>query len=173
MAYNRRDLLVACLDAMAAQARFCDRVVVVDNASTDDSAEVARSAARLVPTWCRCRATPGVPAVSPPVWLAPWSAHSADLVWLLDDDTIPEPDALAALLRRAADVRLRGGRGWEPGGVVRRARTSDEHAASAARCWGRRLIASAAAAGAVPVRSSVIRLDARGCGVRAASTGCR
>lgn len=39
--YNRRDLLVRCLDSVYAQTRRPARVIVVDNASTDDTRAVA------------------------------------------------------------------------------------------------------------------------------------
>ncbi len=40
--YNRAALLAECLDAIAAQTHRPSRVVVVDNASTDDTADAAR-----------------------------------------------------------------------------------------------------------------------------------
>ena len=47
--YNDADLLRSCLAAIAAQSRKADEVIVVDNASTDASADVAREAgARVV-----------------------------------------------------------------------------------------------------------------------------
>jgi glycosyltransferase involved in cell wall biosynthesis len=47
---NDAEMLAACLDALAGQTRAADEIVVVDNASTDDSAAVARAAgARVVP----------------------------------------------------------------------------------------------------------------------------
>src|SRR5690606_16539980 len=41
VAYNRAELLREALDALAAQTRPLDVVIVVDNASTDDSPAVA------------------------------------------------------------------------------------------------------------------------------------
>ena len=38
------EMLVACLDALARQQRRADRIIVVDNARSDDSAAVARAA---------------------------------------------------------------------------------------------------------------------------------
>lgn len=47
--YNDADLLRSCLAALAVQTRQADEVIVVDNASTDASADVARAAgARIV-----------------------------------------------------------------------------------------------------------------------------
>ena len=39
--YNRETLLAQCLDALAAQERRPDAVVIIDNASTDSSGAVA------------------------------------------------------------------------------------------------------------------------------------
>jgi rhamnopyranosyl-N-acetylglucosaminyl-diphospho-decaprenol beta-1,3/1,4-galactofuranosyltransferase len=41
--YNRRELLEQCLDALLAQTRPPDRILVVDNASTDGTVVVARA----------------------------------------------------------------------------------------------------------------------------------
>jgi GT2 family glycosyltransferase len=100
--WNRRDLLVECLDALAAQTRPAETVIVVDNASTDGTAELL--AARPEPlVVVRLRANVGgaggfaaglARAVD-----AGAAGPEADAVWLLDDDTIPEPDALAELVR--------------------------------------------------------------------------
>src|SRR3954447_6575625 len=38
--YNRRDLLVRCLDHLERQSRPPERILVVDNASTDGTAEL-------------------------------------------------------------------------------------------------------------------------------------
>ena len=46
--WNRRDLLEAALASLAAQARRVDEVVVVDNGSTDGSADAARRAGAQV-----------------------------------------------------------------------------------------------------------------------------
>lgn len=42
VSYNRAGLLQECLDALAAQTRHPDRVIVIDNASTDGAADVAK-----------------------------------------------------------------------------------------------------------------------------------
>ena len=69
--------------------------------------------------------------------------HEPDLVWLLDDDTVPTPDGRRASWSRAwYDVRRPGerpARARQPGGVDRRPRPPDEHpaAASPGACRGR------------------------------------
>ena len=42
VAYNRRELLREALEALAAQTRPVDHLIVVDNASDDGSTEVAQ-----------------------------------------------------------------------------------------------------------------------------------
>ena len=97
VAYNRRDLLVEALDALAAQRRPADGVLVVDNASPDDSAELARNHP-LGPAVLSLPTNTGGSG-----GFAAGIAHAvtdmaADYVWLMDDDTIPSPTALAFLL---------------------------------------------------------------------------
>ena len=41
VSYNREQLLGECLDGLAVQTRPADRVIVVDNASTDHALQVA------------------------------------------------------------------------------------------------------------------------------------
>ncbi|MBL6080364.1 glycosyltransferase [Belnapia sp. T18] len=101
LTYNRKELLGRCLAALAAQTRPCDRIIVLDNASTD-----------------------GTPAMLETAWLGQVEAHvlernigaaggfnlmmrlgyqtGADYVWVMDDDVLPEPDALERLLAAAA-----------------------------------------------------------------------
>jgi rhamnopyranosyl-N-acetylglucosaminyl-diphospho-decaprenol beta-1,3/1,4-galactofuranosyltransferase len=94
--YNRSDLLAECLDALAAQSRPADRVVVVDNASTDATPTLLadRPAVDVVRLNHNTGGAGGFAA-----GLAVALERPCDLVWLLDDDTIPTPGALEQLLR--------------------------------------------------------------------------
>ncbi len=152
VAYNRRDLLRVALDALAAQTRGLDAVVVVDNCSTDDSADVARTHA-LGPEVLRLgRNTGGAGGFA--VGLAhAVTTQRADLVWLMDDDTIPFPGALAALLEArdgyGSPVAVLGSRVvWTDGREHPMNTPRRRPGVSAAA------IARADAVGAVPVRSS-------------------
>ena len=70
-----------CLRALALQTRLPDEIVVVDNASTDASADVARAAgARVV----RCD-EPGIPAASS----CGYDAARGDIILRLDADSLP------------------------------------------------------------------------------------
>jgi rhamnopyranosyl-N-acetylglucosaminyl-diphospho-decaprenol beta-1,3/1,4-galactofuranosyltransferase len=99
--YNRRPLLLEALAAVHAQSRAADAVIVVDNASTDGTAAVVRRHYPTVALAELARNTGGAGGFACGLALALDSA--ADLVWLMDDDTVPEPDALRALL----DARAR------------------------------------------------------------------
>ncbi len=97
VAYNRRDLLGQALDALAAQTRPVDAVLVVDNRSDDDSAVVASEHPVGATVLELARNTGGAGG------FAVGLAHAvegleADLVWLMDDDTIATPTALEELL---------------------------------------------------------------------------
>ena len=98
--YNRRDLLLEALAATAAQRRAPDAVIVVDNASTDDSAAAVRAKFPAVELAELPHNTGGAGGFAAGMALA--LDGGADLVWLMDDDTVPEPGALAALLEARA-----------------------------------------------------------------------
>lgn len=94
--YNRRQLLLESLAAVQAQTRPADTVIVVDNASTDESAAAVRERFPGVRLQRLARNTGGAGGFAFGMALA--LATDADLIWLMDDDTVPEPGALAALL---------------------------------------------------------------------------
>jgi GT2 family glycosyltransferase len=94
--FNRRAHLARCLDAVAGQTTPVETVVVVDNASTDGTAEYLREQRPEV----RLERLPvnggGAGGFSHGVAVA--RETGADWLWLLDDDAEPEPDALERLL---------------------------------------------------------------------------
>jgi rhamnopyranosyl-N-acetylglucosaminyl-diphospho-decaprenol beta-1,3/1,4-galactofuranosyltransferase len=94
--YNRRELLLESLAAVDNQQRPPDAVLVVDNASTDGTATAVRErfpAVRLAELGENYGGAGGFA-----YGMAQALADGADLIWVMDDDTIPEPAALAALL---------------------------------------------------------------------------
>ncbi len=102
--YNRRELLLESLTALLGQSRPPDAVVVVDNASTDGSGDAVREAFPAVRLLALTVNTGGAGGFAAGIRAA--QELDADAIWLMDDDTVPEPGALAALLAaRAASTR--------------------------------------------------------------------
>lgn len=82
--YNDAELLVGCLAALAEQTRAADEIVVVDNASDDDTAAVAVAAgARVVLEPRR-----GILSAT----AAGFDAATGDLLLRLDADSVPPRD---------------------------------------------------------------------------------
>lgn len=102
--YNRRALLDECLAALRAQSRPVEHVLVVDNASTDGTAEHIRGAHPEVELLALAENGGGAGGFH--AGMAHAHAQGFDWLWLMDDDTIPTPHALAELL--AAPERVTG-----------------------------------------------------------------
>ena len=105
--YNREALLRECLDALAAQERRPDAVVVIDNSSTDASGTVADEHPLGADVVHLRRNVGGAGGFAAGIARA-LVRHDADWVWVMDDDTVPRPGALHALLSalEASPVRL-------------------------------------------------------------------
>jgi GT2 family glycosyltransferase len=98
---NRRELLRESIRAVLAQTRPVDGLIVVDNASTDGTSELLEDE------------FPDVPVIALPENLGATGGFyeaiaaarrtGADWFWLLDDDSIARPDALAELLAPVFD----------------------------------------------------------------------
>jgi len=101
VAFNRAELLGRALDGLANQLRLPDRVIVVDNGSEDASASVAAAHPVVTEVLPLGRNTGGAGGFSAGIAVAV-DTYRADLVWIMDDDTVPLPDALAELLRARA-----------------------------------------------------------------------
>lgn len=96
VAYNRRDLLAEALSAIQRQSRPADQIHLVDNASSDGTADMVRERFPNVSLYAMDQNTGGAGGFA--AGLAFALNDGADLVWLMDDDTVPQPEALAALL---------------------------------------------------------------------------
>jgi len=99
--HDREALLRRCLAALDAQTRRCERIYVVDNASTDGTADLlagwereaeGRTVVRLE------RNTGGAGGFHEGMRRAYEDGHH--WLWLMDDDTHPRPDCLERLLDR-------------------------------------------------------------------------
>lgn len=95
--WNRSELLARSLTAILDQTRAPDRVLVVDNASTDETATLlADQFADRVDVVTLAENIGGAGGFAAGIVRALES--DPDAVWLMDDDTVPEPTALQALL---------------------------------------------------------------------------
>lgn len=90
--HNRRQLLERCIDHLEAQDRRPDRLVVINNGSTDDTVDMLKR--RKVE--CITQANVGSAGGWKRAMQEALTAE-ADAVWLMDDDGYPAPDALDLL----------------------------------------------------------------------------
>jgi GT2 family glycosyltransferase len=97
VAWNRQELMVQTLDGLAAQSQRPDAVVLIDNASTDDTAQIAsrHEVVDEVITMPKNMGGAGGFAAGIARAVNHWDA---DFVWIMDDDTVPTEGALAGLL---------------------------------------------------------------------------
>ena len=104
--HNRIDLLRQCVAQLENQTCACD-ILIVDNASTDGTAQWLASQPDL-----HCRNTGANLGGAGGFNLGMrWAVEAGyDYVWVMDDDTLPHPDALEKLLE--ADRILEGNYGW-------------------------------------------------------------
>jgi len=107
--YNRKELLGRCLRAIAAQTRSCDRVFVIDNASTDGtSAFLAEEGLLEGPV--ELVTLPENTGSAGGFHEGMKRAHEAgfEWLWLMDDDGHPAPDCLERLLSSSATLDVIG-----------------------------------------------------------------
>ena len=155
--YNRRDLLLESLAAGLGQTRAPDQVIVVDNASEDGTAAAVRGQFPSVHLAELRRNSGGAGGFAGGMALA--LADGADLIWLMDDDTVPEPGALNALLGARDRMAAQDRSGGPPALVASQVLWTDgrEHPMNTPRrkpfaAKAERL--AAAAVGCVPIRSA-------------------
>lgn len=96
VSYNRRELLEKCLTALENQTRPLDEIIVVDNGSTDGSAEYV---AEHHPDVFLFRTGSNLGGAGGFAWGVEIAlAHGHEGAWLMDDDAEPELDAVAPLI---------------------------------------------------------------------------
>jgi GT2 family glycosyltransferase len=93
--WNRRDLLRESLDALLGQTSPPAQIVVVDNASTDGTPDLLAAEYPELEVLRLDTNTGGAGGFSAGIERA--LTFEPDLVWLLDDDTVPTPGAAEAL----------------------------------------------------------------------------
>ncbi len=110
--YNRLPLLRQCLAALTSQTALGLTIFLIDNASTDGTAEAV--AAMTLPNLVyrnTGKNLGGAGGFAYGVREAVLAGY--DALWLMDDDTLPTPTALAEFLQ--ADRDLHGRYGWLSG----------------------------------------------------------
>ena len=108
--YNRSAMLKQCLLSLCGQTSACD-VLVVDNASTDDTAEAVRQAMEEQENIQYRNTGANLGGAGGFNFGMRWAVEAGySYVWVMDDDCFPEPQALEKLLD--ADRVLQGEYGW-------------------------------------------------------------
>lgn len=97
VAYNRQHLLTEVLLALRDQVRPVDSIVIVNNASTDDSSGVARINAPEATLIELTENTGGAGGFAVGM-AAAVTRHNPDWIWVMDDDTVPQKNALLGLM---------------------------------------------------------------------------
>ncbi len=96
--YNRRALLSECLNALLQQTHALDMIYVIDNASRDGTREMVLE--RYADKTLRYEHLPnnlgGAGGFHAGMSLAHASGY--EWIWVMDDDSMPQPDCLARLL---------------------------------------------------------------------------
>ena len=111
--YNRKDLLLGCIEHLSALKNAKADILIIDNASTDGTREALEN---LIDSqaiiYCNTGANLGG-AGGFAFGLKKAMEAGYIYAWLMDDDTIPEKRSLEMLLR--ADKALKGNWGMIPG----------------------------------------------------------
>lgn len=98
--YNRKDLLCDCIEAVLAQRRVVPDIIVIDNHSADGTAEAIQKyeGIQYFDTGTNLGGAGGFQyGIRKGVELG------YDYLWLMDDDCIPRPGALVALMKNEPD----------------------------------------------------------------------
>ena len=121
--YNRRALLARCVDCLLGQSEPGLDIWVIDNASTDGTAQMLAPMVRdgRIHYANTGKNLGGAGGFEYGVRLA--AARGYEYIWLMDDDSMPEPTALEALLRAADELGdfgyLSGKTLWTDGSICR------------------------------------------------------
>lgn len=105
--YNRKDLLVECLQHLKNQTAPVD-IMIVDNASTDGTSDLFIDETKGLLYFNTGANLGGAGGFN--YGMRKVCELGYEFVWVMDDDTLPEPTALEKLLE--ADEKLSGNYGW-------------------------------------------------------------
>lgn len=123
--FNRSGKLMKVLDALKAQTLPPDEVLVVDNASTDDTEALVAGRAADMPSLRYLRLPQNIGGAGGfHEGMKAAYAQGANYFWISDDDAYPEPDALAKLLDALGTFEVQTG--WRPGFACSRVEWIDQ-----------------------------------------------
>ncbi len=104
--YNRKNLVKECIEAILSQERTSCDIIVIDNGSTDGTQELFRTQfSQTKIDYENVGKNLGC-AESTARLVKKATELGYKYIWVMDDDVVPEPDALYQLLE--ADKRLKG-----------------------------------------------------------------
>jgi dTDP-4-dehydrorhamnose reductase len=109
LSYKRKELLKRCLHAINDQTRRYAGIIVVDNASHDGTEEMLQQLQQQLPSlkvYVLSQNTGASGGFSAGFRMA--YQQGADHVWMMDDDVIPEPDALEQLVDAGSRLDAKG-----------------------------------------------------------------
>ncbi len=101
--FNRKDVLARCLEAVLGQTRPPERILVVDNGSTDETRGYLSGEAERHPAISLLRLPENMgPAGGFEAGMREAVQHGCDYLWVMDDDILADEDCLEHLLAGAA-----------------------------------------------------------------------
>ncbi|UBQ38087.1 glycosyltransferase [Acinetobacter johnsonii] len=108
--FNRKQLLLQCLQALSAQTQQPSKILIVDNASTDGTIETLQQNGWLEQSNIQLiklkENTGGAGGFSAGMQYA--FEQGADYVWMMDDDAMSHPTALEEIIRYATPEHIYG-----------------------------------------------------------------
>ncbi|WP_163121557.1 glycosyltransferase [Acinetobacter portensis] len=110
VSYNRKTLLTKCLDALIGQSYVFEKIIVVDNSSTDGTIDYLNQNGFLKNTLVNLLQlesnTGGAGGFAAGMKYA--FDNGADYVWMMDDDAVPHQNALEQLMKHATPNHIYG-----------------------------------------------------------------
>lgn len=99
--YNRKDLVLECIEAILNQSYSVEKLILVDNCSTDGTEAALKSKGYLdSPRICYVKMDTNIGGAGGFYEGMLRAVQAAcDWVWIMDDDTIPARDCLAELIK--------------------------------------------------------------------------
>lgn len=105
LTYNRKSLLSEAIDALLAQTYECD-ILVVDNASTDGTKEMVQNYVDIYKTVSYINTGANLGGAGGfSFGMKECVRRGYEYIWLMDDDTIPYPNALEKLVAAKEDLK--------------------------------------------------------------------